>query len=188
MKLIRPSISIEIKCRVVLRQLGEMFPDDVMLAHRRGFGKLLNEKLAALSDLLRCESKDLRCDHDPALGARKKIFNQVGEHIEYEPRGSDPEYLIYRPHGTQFDKSHDVKTRIRGEHGQLSDIALVKRNRRLEEREGTRPKSYRTRMREKRREKKVAQPVKRHAAFRGKNQVKPKRKYRWPKRKFGSSR
>lgn len=189
-RLLRPPISVETQCRVVLRQLGEMFIDGVIVANRfvprdhrkRSLGRLLSEKLAVLAELLKCEVSDLRLDHDPALGHRKKVFDRHGQHVEYDPAGSDPNFLLYRPHGAQFDGSHDVKTRVRGEHGQLSDIALVKRNRRQEEREGTRPKSYKTRMREKR---------KTASGFRSRvNKSKAKRKWasrplrsanRWPK-------
>jgi hypothetical protein len=55
-----------------------------------------------------------------------------GEIWVYEPDANDPEYLVYRPHGAQHAGSHDVKTRIRGEHGQFSDIAMIKRQRRRE--------------------------------------------------------
>jgi hypothetical protein len=46
--------------------------------------------------------------------------------------------LNYLPHRTEFEESHDVKTRIRGPHGQFSDVALIKRQRRRER--GPKPK------------------------------------------------
>lgn len=159
-RLIRPPISDHTKLAVVLRQLGEMFPTAILEAARktRTIRATLTNRLCTLADLLGCEVADLRCDHDPALGARQKVFNDAGEHVDYVPAGSDPEFLFYRPHGAKYRKSHDIKTRVRGDHGQLSDIALVKRNRRQEEREGTRPKSARTRARERRAEIRAKRP------------------------------
>lgn len=171
MRLIRPYIDIETRCRVVLRQIGEMWPDDVLRWHsakRGGLGRLLTSRLAVLAQLLRCDRSELRLDHDPPLGGRRKVFRR-GEHIGYDPGANSVEHLRYRPHAARHSWSHDVKTRVRGDHGQLSDIALVKRNRRLEEREGTRPKSARTKAKERR------------AAMRAKR---PKVKTRWPKRKL----
>ena len=85
----------------------------------------------------------------------------------YIPDANDPEHLFYRPHGAQFAGSHDVKTRIRGDHGQFSDLALIKRERRRQ---------------------KKATPAKRDFTFRtNKSKLKrkwPKRKTNWPKRSF----
>lgn len=139
-RLLRPHIPLETRCQVVLRQLGEMWIEDVIskfrlaanLKGRRNgsLGHLLKTKLAELATLLGCEPKDLRLDHDPALGARAKVFDEeTGEHIGYIPDANDPEHLRYRPHGTQFAGSHDVKTRIRGDHGQYPDLTLIKRQR-----------------------------------------------------------
>lgn len=164
-RLFRPAIPVEVKCRVVLRQLGEFFPEDVLMAHRfvprdhrkRSHGRLLSEKLAALAELLRCEVSELRLDHDPPLGARQR--KGEGKNTIYMPDANDPEYLRYRPHGAQHAGSHDVKTRIRGDHGQYSDIALIKRERR--------------RQRNK--------PAKKSSIL-AKSAV--RKKYRWPKRSF----
>ncbi len=138
-RLPRPNPTVEVRCRVVLRQLGEMFIDDIIKANRyvprdhrkRSLGKLLQEKLVTLAELLKCEVSDLRLDHTWALENRPKVFKK-GVHVDYKPAANDPEWLGYRPHGTQFAGSHDVKTRIRGDHGQLSDNAIAKKNRRIE--------------------------------------------------------
>ena len=128
-RLPRPDPPIEVRCRVVLRQIGEMFPDQVIAAHPRALGKLLDSLLARLAPLLGCEVSDLRLDHTWALENRPKRF-KAGVHVDYYPSANDPEWLGYRPHGTQFAGSHDVKTRIRGDNGQLSDNALAKKERR----------------------------------------------------------
>ena len=136
-RLPRPNPPIKIRCRVVLRQLGELFIDNIIRENRfvprvvpsRSLGKLLYEKLATLATLLNCEVSDFRLDHTLALENRAKVFKN-GVHIDYDPPANDSEWLAYRPHGTQFAGSHDVKTRIRGDRGQLSDNALAKKERR----------------------------------------------------------
>ena len=127
--LLRPNIPFEVRCRVALRQLGEMFPDQVIAEHPRALGKLLDSLLSRLAPLLGCEVSDLRLDHTWALENRPKQFKD-GIHVDYYPPANDPEWLAYRPQGTQFAGSHDVKTRIRGDRGQLSDNALAKKERR----------------------------------------------------------
>lgn len=131
-RLYRPAIPVHVKCRVVLRQLGEMFIDDTIELYRknRNLGWLLEVSLAKYAALLKCEVVDLRLDHDPALGLRQRTGE--GKRTVYKPDANDPAALAYRPHGAQFAGSHDVKTRIRGDHGQYSDIVLMKRERRRE--------------------------------------------------------
>ena len=125
-RLLRPHIPLEVRCRVVLRQLGEMWIDDAIGRRKTGAGRFLDELLGALADLLRCESKDLRLDHDPALGAREKVFRK-GKHVGYIPDANDPEFLIYRE-----KHAHHIKTNVRGEGAQYPDRVLIKRQRRLE--------------------------------------------------------
>lgn len=194
-KLYRPHIPIEVKCRVVLRQLGEMFPDEVLnerRRHHRGFGPFLKQKRQELADLLGCEVSDLRLDHDPPLGARVKHDYHKGDDMigmtyfsVYEPDANDPEYLRYRPHGAQFAGSHDVKTRIRGDHGQFSDITLIKRQRRRER--GPKPKrpfasvsGLKVRSQKRKPSKTSAKKARRLAL------TKPKTN--WPKRRFPNRR
>lgn len=179
-RLYRPHIPTEVKLKVVLRQIGEIFPDQVPAEAKRHrmMGRQLAGLLKMLAETLNCEVSDLRLDHDPALGAREKVpvkrprkdhrwFNSFGVAIRYEPDANNPEHLFYRPHGAQFAGSHDVKTRIRGDHGQYSDIQLIKR--------------------ERRRQKKAAgQPTSKPGFKLRKQKLKSavRKKYRWPKRKF----
>lgn len=143
-RLRRPGIPLEVRCRVALRQLGEMWPDGAIAAavEQRALGDMLRGLLAKLADLQGCTEADLRLDHDPALGARQKTFNKAGEHVDYVPGANDPEHLNYRPHAPGFDRSHLIKTNVRGEHGQHPDRVLIKKQRRLEakERGEVRPK------------------------------------------------
>lgn len=143
-RLLRPAIPLEVKCRVVLRQLGELFIDDVIEQHRahpkdawikavsvaskaiaRSHGRLLADRIPKLAELLGCDASGLRLDHNPALGVREKIINRAGVHIGYRPDANDPEFLIYRSaHG------HHIKTNVRGDGAQFSDTTLMKRERR----------------------------------------------------------
>jgi hypothetical protein len=148
-RLYRPAVPVEVECRVLLRQLGEMWPDKVIKERRwrpgdsdlkglgvfipRGLGALRDELKERLAELLNCKIEELRLDHDPPLGARPKTGE--GKRTRYTPDANDCEYLFFRPHGTQHANSHDTKTRIRGDRGQYSDIALIKRERRRQRRE-----------------------------------------------------
>jgi hypothetical protein len=129
-RLYRPHIPIDVKCLVVLRQLGEMWPQEIIRIHREARSSLqflLRGGLGKLAELLGCDVSELRLDHDPPLAARPKKGS--GKKTVYTPGANDPEHLRYRPHGAQHEGSHDVKTRIRGEHGQYSDLVLIKRER-----------------------------------------------------------
>lgn len=150
-RLPRPPIPIVVKLFVALRDLGDM-PADKIVAHvetqrrNRRLGVRLSQVLQSLAAKLGCARDELRLDHEPPLGARAKIWKGGvvgGEIIGYVPAANDPDHLGYRPHATTFDGSHDTKTRIRGEHGQHSDIVRIKRQRRLERREAgkERPKA-----------------------------------------------
>jgi len=63
----------------------------------------------------------LHLDHDPPLALRQ--FDKLTG--KYLPDANDPEYLRYIP-----ADQHRIKTFVRGEHGQRSDTAQIKRNRR----------------------------------------------------------
>lgn len=139
-RLLRPNIPLEVECRVALRQLGEMWPDKVIGEWRygprnraRNFTLLRSRLLAQLCQLLNCEPVDLRLDHDPALGAREKVFDRNGKHVGYVPDANDPEHLIYRE-----KHAHHIKTNVRGDGAQHPDRVLIKKNRRIER--GPRPK------------------------------------------------
>lgn len=130
-RLYRPHIPLPVRCQVAARQLRE-----------RGIQPISTKKLStylflALDELARamkCERSDLRLDHDPPLGARPQERRGLSKKTFYTPDANDPEHLFYRPHGAQFERSHDVKTRIRGDHGQYPDIVLIKRERRRQRR------------------------------------------------------
>jgi hypothetical protein len=146
-RLYRPVIPIEIKCRVILRQLGEIFIDDVIRlnrfvpresVHRRSLARLLAKKQEEFASLLGCTVPELRLDHDPPLAARPKHRRGLGKKTFYIPDANDPDHLFYRPHGPQHAKSHLIKTNVRGDHGQHPDRVLIKKARKLER--GPKPK------------------------------------------------
>lgn len=200
MKLYRPHVPLESRCRVALRQLGEMWPDDVIEANRRdpkrssikaivphafapSHGRLLEDLLRRLADLLNCATEDLRLDHDPPLGARPQFRRGLGKKTYYEPDANDPAHLLYRPHGSQFAGSHDVKTRIRGDHGQYSDVVLIKRERRRQKRSSGEGKRSLARILAERAKKKRD----RAAQLKRKSGAKRQPKTKWPSRPLRSA-
>lgn len=128
-RLYRPHIPLEVRCRVVLRQLGELWINDCLYWHHRNFSGLLADRLGKLATLLGCEVKDLRLDHDPALATRQR--KGEGKNTVYSPAANNPEFLIYRE-----KHAHHIKTNVRGDGAQYPDRVLIKRERRR-----TRPKS-----------------------------------------------
>ena len=140
----RSYCSVETRCRVALAQLGEMWADRVIADHkaRRALGALLREKLEKIAELLGCDVANLQRDHDPALVNRKKLVElpdgrrrrviippRGARVIRYYPDENDWRFMVYRPKAR-----HVVKTRVRGDHGQLSDLALARKEKRRLER------------------------------------------------------
>ena len=81
---------------------------------------LIRRLLLNLHDLFG-EAK-VHLDHDPALVNRP--CDSAGR---YRPDANNPDYLIYRTAA-----NHDIKTRVSGEHGQHSDLALRRKRKRAE--------------------------------------------------------
>lgn len=142
-RLLRPSINLETKLRVLCRQLGELFPDRVVAnaRHTRTLAIAVRKRLVRLAQLLGCEVEDLHLDHDPALVNREKdvqlpdgsvvrtvVVPKGARVVRYHPDANDPEHLVYRIGGAP-GSAHDVKTRVRGENGQLSDLGLARKER-----------------------------------------------------------
>lgn len=130
-RLYRPYIPMSLRCAVAERQAIKLSPP-VSFAEvpAKPLWKRLDALLSILAKRIGCDVDDMRLDHDPALGARPQYRRGLSRKIFYTPRANDPDHLLWRPHGAQYEGSHDVKTRIRGDHGQFSDTALMKRERR----------------------------------------------------------
>lgn len=130
-RLYRPHIPLSVRIKVVARQLGQLGLSELVQTTNKTTGTWGEELHILLSHFAAASGytlKDLRLDHDPALGTRRRWGE--GTDTIYFPDANDPGHLNYRPHGTEFDGSHDVKTRIRGDNGQYSDLMLIKRERR----------------------------------------------------------
>lgn len=122
-RLFRPTIPVEIKCRVALRQLGELWPDDAIKAHKGALGAFLAQLLKKLAELL--GEDELHLDHDPPLAIRPRFRRGLSKKTYYVPDANDPEHLIYR--GAQ---AHRVKTNVKGDGAQHPDRVLIKKERR----------------------------------------------------------
>lgn len=135
---LRPYIPLDIRYRVLLRQLGWAPKDiDEEIADAKDMTRApifrgVHRRLMVVLDKLKISigSNNLHLDHDPPLAARKKVKNKAGVIIGYRPAANDPNHLIYR---TAVE--HRLKTNVRGEHGQHPDRVLIKKNRKMERRE-----------------------------------------------------
>ena len=136
-RLPRPHIPLSVRVQVAARQAGFVNLELFLRLHKGGFAKVLDRLLYG-DDLGPCagfkRDQPIHLDHDPPLGAREKIWKD-GEIVGYVPAANDPEYLIYR-----LKVDHQVKTNIRGEHGQHPDRVLIKRQRRRDRKSRPRPK------------------------------------------------
>lgn len=129
-------IPTAIKLTVALRQInptGDLAAIDQHVdecRRQRRLGKRLAQVKESLAAKFGCAVADLRLDHTLALENRTKVFKN-GIHVEYEPRASDPSWLMYRPHGAEFIESHLIKTNVRGDGAQHSDRAMAAKNKNI---------------------------------------------------------
>lgn len=144
-RLPRPPIPLPVKVEVALTQLGEKnIGLQIARAKRqRRLRAFLNILLERLATHFGCTVADLHLDHDPALVNREKsvlindrrcrvvVVPKGATVIRYYPDANDPEHLRYRPKPADAEHSHDVKTRIRGDHGQHSDLAMARKNKNI---------------------------------------------------------
>lgn len=125
-KLHRPYIPLSVRVQVAERQIREMprqpweAGDDVALIDgldgHPGWVKLESYLSVLFGD------KPYALDHDPALALRKR--RGTGKETRYSPPANDPRFLRYREAGPGSD--HDIKTRVRGDGAQHSDLALIR--------------------------------------------------------------
>lgn len=156
--LYRPHIPLSVRVIVAARQLrahGDKFSRSVLyglsLSEPKNFpgdptlsfARKLACLLSALAICLGCDVKDLRLDHDPALGARPQRRRGLGRKTYYIPDANDPDHLFYRPHGPEHAGSHLIKTNVRGDHGQHPDRVLIKKERKRSRKRETPAKASR---------------------------------------------
>jgi hypothetical protein len=141
-RLPRPHIPIAVRVQVADRQLGIAGKMQHRFAKYAPLGLRLKWALDDLFGGHKCE-----LHHRPALVNRRRKRNG-----DYDPPANDPNYLVYLAVG-----EHDVETRIRGQHGQHSDLGMARKNKRIAKNRDS-----------KRRKAKIAQ----------------REEYRWPSRPF----
>ena len=126
MRLLRPHIPIPVRIEVAARQLKQQFGHMVDRNLDEEDAVYLDRLLAILASQLGAELfETLHLDHDPAL-TNRKFSERTGL---YTPRANDPRFLVYRT-----KDEHDIKTRVRGDGAQLSDLALRRKFKRIDKR------------------------------------------------------
>lgn len=121
-RLPRRHIPLSIRCQVAARQVRAIGIDPAQFEDVSPLSERLDFLLTALF-----HGEDCQLDHEPALVNRKQIRDRDGVLLRYEPDEHDPDCLIYR-----LKHDHLIKTVVRGDHGQFSDVVLAKRARRRE--------------------------------------------------------
>jgi hypothetical protein len=127
MKLYRPHIPITTKIDVAARMCCES-------GHTRAAEEASPENSPTWSQVQRLAhllfalfgGKPSHLDHDPPLMLRRSLSSQDGTTI-YHPAANDPRYLIYRA-----AEDHKIKTFVRGDGAQLSDMAKRRKQKKHE--------------------------------------------------------
>lgn len=150
-RLPRPHIPLAVRVQVAERQCHERGAsiDGMIVKPLRNQLEVLLFRLFGISPV--------ELHHRPALTNRKNIMKN-GAIIAYDPPANDSRFLVYL-----LEDEHDVETRVRGLHGQHSDLGLARKNKRIAKNHD--PKHRRVK-------------IKSRGFQKG-------RKRKWPKRKFG---
>lgn len=150
MKLFRPYIPYDVRVTVAARQAiaAGVYPRECEIGCWP-YTRQLRELLYVLFG-----DERVHLDHDPPLMLRSVQRNKNGEIIKYLPDANDPEFLIYRT-----AEDHDIKTRVRGDGAQHSDLGLRRKNKNIAANRNNKPKQ------------KIAQ----------------RKNFKWPKRKMRST-
>lgn len=131
----RPHIPLATRCNVAALQLWPThvtFFAEFSREDGESLAALLERRLIALATVLGCEPADLDLDHNPPLRARPYNPRIKDPAARYTPNANDLHHLEYRPRAAEHERSHRIKTNVRGDHGQHSDRVLIKRERRRE--------------------------------------------------------
>lgn len=150
-RLPRPHIPFAIRVQVAARQClarQTVFPRSqaALVSGVLASRSTLDEKLKTLLAMLFGERK-AELHHNPALVNRQRTTSG-----DYTPPANDPDFLEYL-----VDDDHDIRTRVRGAHGQHSDLGLARKMKRIKRNRDPH-----------RRKQKIAQP----------------KNFRWPSRPF----
>ncbi len=128
----RPHIPLHVRESVIDQQMREAgFTPS--WASQQGHSTTTRLRLK-LEEFFGCIPVELH--HRPALCNRHLIVNGewLGRPAVYIPDANDPDYLVYLP-----ANEHDIETRVRGQHGQHSDLGLARKRKRIA-RKAKRPK------------------------------------------------
>ncbi len=126
----RPHIPLRMRELVVDRQMREArFTPSWASQQGNNTATRLRFKL---EEFFGCVPVELH--HRPALVNRYAGRDIFGDIMFYHPDANDPDYLVYLP-----ADDHDIETRVRGLHGQHSDLGLARKRKRIE-RKAKRPK------------------------------------------------
>jgi hypothetical protein len=123
MRLTRPYIPLRVRLQVAERQYKQRFgfwPD--FTGNKATLGASLR---AILRDLF--DGRKVHLHHFPALCNRQIISSKSEGVVCYRPSANDPDHLTY----IEAD-AHDVWTRVRGPHGDYSDLAKARKRKRVE--------------------------------------------------------
>lgn len=130
-RLPRPYIPLAVRVQVAERQLKNIEYYD---PPQKPLSARLRKLLAVIGELWRLNlgyvPKKMELHHRPALVNRRRKRNG-----DYDPPATHPDYLVYLP-----ADEHDIETRVRGLHGQHSDLGLARKRKRAE-RKAKRPKT-----------------------------------------------
>jgi hypothetical protein len=133
MRLPRPYIPLAVRVKVAERQLREAHPLAASILYGLDepmpLGKRLRRLLAALFPVGKVE-----LHHRPALTNRRRYQRNPSAEVKYIPPANSPDHLVYL-----LKDDHDIETRVRGQNGQHSDLALARKRKRKERKE-RRPK------------------------------------------------
>jgi len=121
MKLHRPYIPWSVRRQVIERQIIKAELWTALRPHWR------DERATRWMIEALFPSQKVELNHDPALCNRVKFVDLTGAVVSYTPDANDPDYLAYMPVA-----DHDIRTRVRGPHGQHSDLGLARKRKRAE--------------------------------------------------------
>lgn len=179
MKRPRPYIPLEVRCRVVARQVGmeDRYVEIARADPDRGDGSYANLLRTWVLDhmprILGIAGGDyasilsqIQLDHSPALALRDYNPRIKDVAARYTPNANDPTFLVYR-----VTHDHHIKTNVRGDGAQRSDTAERVHRRRVEKNRARREAVQAGRLKKRR-----AKSTRRA------------RKFAWPKRAMRSGR